>query len=174
MNRAPMGSYKDALAAAHGGVPDTALVRTPRTRAGVSLNLQQGLTDDLGVFLRASMADGSQEAYEFIDMDRSVSAGFSWSGQSWGRKDDQIGLALEDGGISHDARNYFAAGGLGILVGDGRLTHYNDENVAEIYYSAALFSAAKITLDYQFIANPAYDADRGPVSVLGLRLHAQF
>ncbi len=31
-----------------------------------------------------------------------------------------------------------------------------------------------VTLDYQFIVNPAYNRDRGPVSVFGARLHAQF
>jgi hypothetical protein len=29
-------------------------------------------------------------------------------------------------------------------------------------------------LAYQFIANPAYNADRGPVSILSGRLHAEF
>ena len=174
MNRAPMGAYKDALALAGHQAPDIAAVRVPRSRPGGGVNLEQGLTSDLGFFLRASLADGSQEAYEFIDMDESLSGGLSWKGESWGRKDDTIGLALEEGGISRSARNYLAAGGLGILIGDGRLTHYNSEDVLEAFYSAALFSAGVLTLDYQFIANPAYDADRGPVSVLGLRLHAQF
>jgi len=30
------------------------------------------------------------------------------------------------------------------------------------------------SLDYQFVHNPAYNRDRGPVSILGLRLHAQY
>lgn len=99
MNRAPMGAYKDALAlvAAQHQAPNTAFVRVSRSRAGASINLQQGLTSDLGFFLRASLADGSQEAYEFIDMDESLSGGLSWKGESWGRKDDTIGLALEEG-----------------------------------------------------------------------------
>jgi len=31
-----------------------------------------------------------------------------------------------------------------------------------------------MTFDYQFITNPAYNRDRGPVSVIGTRLRAQF
>jgi high affinity Mn2+ porin len=176
MSRAAMGSYNDALAlaAATHQIPSTALVRIPRSRPGASFNLQQGLSGDMGFFLRASMADGSQESFEFTDMDQSLSTGLSLKGDSWARKDDTVGLALETGAVSKAARRYFAAGGLGTLVGDGKLLHYRPENVMEAYYSAALFDAAALSLDYQFIANPAYNADRGPVSVLGFRLHAQF
>ncbi len=175
-DRANLGAYDDAtaLALARHQPADIALVRVPRSRPGGSINLEQGLSDDLGFFLRASLADGSQESYEFTDMDRSLSTGFSLKGEGWGRQDDAAGLALENGAVSKSAQNFLAAGGLGILIGDGRLLHYNDEDVVEAYYSAALFANAALSLDYQFIANPAYNADRGPVSVLGLRLHAQF
>ena len=76
--------------------------------------------------------------------------------------------------ISRHAKNYFAAGGLGILIGDGILPHPGVEKVTEIYYSLPLIKAAHVTFDYQFIDNPAYNTDRGPVSVLGARLHVQF
>ncbi len=81
---------------------------------------------------------------------------------------------MEDAALSQSGLKFLAAGGLGILVGDGALYHANDEKIVEAYYNAALLSAFAVTLDYQFIANPAYNADRGPVSVLGLRLHTQF
>jgi high affinity Mn2+ porin len=107
-------------------------------------------------------------------MANSVQAGLSLKGQSWNREDDTIGLAVETGGISKAAQRFFAAGGLGILIGDGRLDHYARENVIEAYYAAKLWSGIYTTLDYQFISNPAYNADRGPVSVLGVRLHGEF
>lgn len=78
-----------------------------------------------------------------------------------------------DQGFAFPTR-YFALGGLGILIGDGRLDHYARENVMEAYYSAALWAGIHASLDYQFIAHPAYNADRGPVSVLGFRLHGAF
>jgi high affinity Mn2+ porin len=171
-----MGAYRDATALGQARLQpaDISLVRRPSSRPGGSINVEQALGDDLGFFLRASLADGAKESFEFTDIDRSLQAGLSWKGASWGRKDDTFGLAMEDAALSRSGRNFLAAGGLGILVGDGRLVHANDERIAEAYYNAALLDAFTVTLDYQFIANPAYNADRGPVSVLGLRLHTQF
>jgi high affinity Mn2+ porin len=171
-SRGRLGDYNDAVAL--GGVPDISLVRRGAWKSGVSLNGQQALTDDLGLFLRATLNDGSKEGDEFTDMANSASAGLSLKGASWDRADDTVGLAFETGGISDSARRFFAAGGLGILIGDGRLDHYARENVAEAYYSLSVRQGIQASLDYQFIANPAYNADRGPVSVLGFRLHGEF
>ena len=176
LNRANMGKYSDAvsLARATSTLPNVALVRHYRSRAGGSLNVEQGLTDDLGFFLRASMDDGGRESYEFTDISKSLSTGLSLKGASWDRKDDTVGLALEVAGISTAARSYLAAGGLGVLVGDGRLTGYGAEAVVETYYDVQIVKGVNAALDYQFIANPGYNTDRGPVSVLGLRLHGEF
>jgi high affinity Mn2+ porin len=176
LNRGRMGSYNDAVALAQltHAPADAALVRHYRSRGGVSVNLEQGITDDLGTFLRVSSNDGSQETYEFTDMQASLSAGLSLKGASWDRKDDTVGLAFETSRVSDSARRYFAAGGLGLLIGDGRLTRYGNEAVVETYYDAQLVKGINMALDYQFIANPAYNADRGPISVLGIRLHGQF
>jgi high affinity Mn2+ porin len=176
VNRANMGSFTDALALARttGTVPDVALVRHYRSRPGGSLNVEQGLTDDLGFFLRASDEDGSKESYEFTDINESLSAGLSLKGTSWDRKDDTVGLAFEVAGISKDFQAYLAAGGLGVLVGDGQLPRYANEAVLETYYNVQLIKGVDAALDYQFIANPGYNPDRGPVSVLGFRLHGEF
>jgi len=120
------------------------------------------------------MEDGSKESFEFTDINQSLSTGLSLKGTSWERKDDTVGLAFEVAGISKSARAFLAAGGLGVLVGDGRLTHYANETVIETYYDAQIVKGINAALDYQFIANPAYNADRGPVSVLGPRLHGEF
>lgn len=175
VNRGRMGDYLDAiaLAKATGTTPDTALVRRYASRPGGSLNLEQGLTDDLGLFARLSLNDGSKEAYEFTEINRSLSAGLSWKGASWGRKDDTVGIAGVVNALSNSARTYFAGGGLGILIGDGRLPHYGTEDILEAYYNATLTGWLNAGADYQFIANPAYNRDRGPVSVFALRLHAQ-
>lgn len=175
-NRGNFGAYKDAVAfgTVHTLLPDTANVRTGSFRPGMAGNLEQGITDDVGVFAKAGLTDGSREADEFTDIDNSVAVGLSVKGTSWARGNDTAGLAIESAGVSRSAQNYFAAGGLGILVGDGRLAHYAREDVLEAYYSAALFNGVALTADYQFVANPAYNSDRGPVSVLGLRLHGQF
>ena len=59
-------------------------------------------------------------------------------------------------------------------MGDGRLSHPGQEQIVETYYSFAVFRYAHLTLDYQWINNPAYNRDRGPVSVYAVRVHAQY
>src|ERR1700704_1107077 len=107
------------------------------------------------------------------DIDRTAAAGLSLKGKRWGRPNDTFGLAGIVNGISGVHQAFLNAGGLGILVGDGRLPNPGSERIIEMYYSLPLFSW-RLTLDYQFIANPAYNRDRGPVSVIGTRLRAQF
>jgi high affinity Mn2+ porin len=175
VNRGRMGSYMDAvaLADATNTVPDTALVRRPAFRPGAALNIEQQLNDSLGAFARLSWNDGSEEAFEFTEINQSLAVGLSLKGTGWSRPDDIVGVAGIVDQISRSAQAYFAAGGLGILIGDGQL-RYGTENILETYYRAALLRHLAITFDYQFIANPAYNRDRGPVSVFGLRLHADF
>jgi len=174
-NRASMGNYRDAVALglASGATPDIALVRRTATRPGFALNAEQEITADLGVFARASINDGDKEAYEFTEINKSLSAGLSLKGSAWGRKDDTIGLAAVVNGLSGPAQDYFRAGGIGILIGDGSL-NYGPEQIIETYYSMKLGRYVNVTFDYQHIANPAYNRDRGPVSVYGLRLHSEF
>ena len=174
LNRGRMGSYNDAVRLAGGAIPDIAPVRRYASRAGGAINLEQAITGDLGGFARVSLNDGSEEAYEFTEINRSIALGLSLKGSSWGRADDTAGLAFVNNAISQAAQNYFAAGGLGILIGDGGLPHYGTENIVETYYSFAATNWASLSADYQLIVNPAYNSDRGPISVLGLRLHGQF
>jgi high affinity Mn2+ porin len=171
-----LGTYLDAIALgqATGQTPSTADVRSFRTKYGVGLNLEQQLTTDLGLFARASLSQPGVEEVDFTDINQSLSAGLSLSGTRWGRPDDTVGLAGVVNRISHDAKLYFAAGGLGGIIGDGQLPNAGPEQILETYYSLAAFSFAHVTADYQFINNPAYNRDRGPVSVFGLRLHVQF
>jgi high affinity Mn2+ porin len=174
-NRGRMGDYNDAVALAKrtGTVPSTALVRVPADKAGAALNAEQEISDALGAFLRLSLSDGSKETYEFTEINRSLMAGLALKGAAWDRKDDTLGAAFVVNGISDAARNYLALGGLGILIGDGKLPHYGTEDIIESYYRAPLTDWLSAGLDYQFIANPAYNRDRGPVSVIGAQLHAQ-
>jgi high affinity Mn2+ porin len=175
-NRGDFGRFDDALAlaAATGTTPDTALVRARRTRAGADLNIEQAVTDSIGVFARAGFADGQIEPYDFTDIDRSVQAGVSIDGKGWGRTGDTIGVAAVVNGISKAHQRYLAAGGLGVLVGDGRLPHPGDEAIGEAYYDWKAVKGVEISLDYQLIGNPGYNRDRGPANVLAVRLHGQF
>ena len=176
VNRGRMGKLADATALAleTGEQPDVALVRRYKSRPGVSLDAEQEIADGLGAFLRAGWADGRYEAYEFTDVDRTLSGGLSLKGRRWGRGDDTIGLAGIVNQASDARKAYLDAGGLGILVGDGRLPHPGDEHILEAYYAVSIVKGAAVTLDFQHIDNPAYNTDRGPVNTLALRLHGQF
>lgn len=175
-SRGRMGLLNSAvqLAAATGQPVNIALVRQYRSRLGASLNLEQQLIKDLGFFARVGKAAGNVEAYEFTDIDRSDEAGLSLKGTRWQREHDTVGLAVLVNNISAERQRYLNAGGLGILVGDGRLPHPGPEQILETYYSAQLFPHAQLSLDYQWVDHPAYNRDRGPASIYAVRFHAQF
>jgi high affinity Mn2+ porin len=176
LTRGRMGSFSDAiaLAMATGTPANIAAVRQYNGRGGVSLNLEQQITDDLGVFARAGIANGDIEPYEFTDVDRTVAAGLSLSGKRWNRPDDTVGIAGVVNGISSEHEAFLNAGGLGILVGDGMLPRPGPEQIIEAYYSYTLTPETKLTADYQFINNPGYNTDRGPANVFSGRIHWQY
>jgi len=171
-----LGTYLDAISqgAATGQTPSTGAVRSFRTKDGFGLNLEQQLASDLGVFARASVSQGTVEEVDFTDINQSISAGLSLTGARWGRPDDTVGLAGALNRISHQGKLYLAAGGLGGIIGDGQLPNAGPEQILEVYYRVPVFSFAHLTVDYQFINHPAYNRDRGPVSIFGLRARVQF
>lgn len=176
VSRARMGSFSDAirLAQATGLPADIADVRRYQGRPGISFNLQQAVNGDLAVFAHGGVDDGTRESYEFSDIDRSLAVGASLKGARWGRRADTVGLALVANGISRIHEAFLAAGGLGILVGDGKLPHPGPEGIVETYYDIPVGRFAHLGVDYQFVDNPGYNRDRGPVSIFAIRLHGQF
>lgn len=174
-NRAVMGSFAEALVNAAGGVPDTATARKLRSKSGWGVNLEQSLDENTGVFARIGRSDGASEVYAFAEIDRSLSLGVSVKGARWGRALDSFGLAYARNGLSGSHRDYLAAGGLGFFVGDGRL-NYRPESITEAYYSLGVdvLKRTALSLGLQYIRNPAYNADRGPVRVMSVRLHTEF
>ncbi len=176
LSRGRAGRFQDAidLAQLTGQPADINAVRTYTSRPGVSINLEQQVSETVGVFARAGWADGNIEPWDFTDIDRTVSAGVSLNGKQWGRPDDTIGIAGIVNNIASVHQAFFNAGGLGILIGDGQLPKPGLEEIFETYYSYALSSATKLSFDYQFINNPAYNNQRGPVNAFAVRLHAQF
>jgi high affinity Mn2+ porin len=155
--------------------PTDALVqtRTGRIKYGYYLNFEQAVTEQIGVFSRWSWNNGKSEIAVFTDIDSSLSLGSSITGKGWGRPDDKIGIAVAINGLSKDHRDYIAAGGLGILIGDGRL-NYRQEQILETFYAWYIVKGLILTFDYQFMRNPAYNADRGPISFFSARLHGEF
>jgi high affinity Mn2+ porin len=172
-NRADMGNYRQAIEEANGATPDvTATRQVGRTKWGFAVNLQQEIGPKAGVFLRGSWNDGANEAWAYAEIERSVTAGGVLREPWLGRSQDEIGLAFMLNDLSSDHRDYLAAGGYGFMIGDGRL-NYGLEQIAELYYKALAVEHIWLTADYQFVLNPAYNRDRGPVHVFGIRFHAE-
>jgi high affinity Mn2+ porin len=172
------GSYREALdlVTLNPGLDPTDAIRqtrTGRTKYGYYLNFEQSATDEIGIFGRWSWNNGKNEITAFTDIDASLSLGASIKGKAWGRPDDRIGIAGAINSISNDHRQYLAVGGLGILIGDGAL-NYHRETILETFYAWYIMKGLILTFDYQFMMNPAYNADRGPISIFSGRLHGEF
>ena len=177
-NRGFTGNYRQALAIedANPGLDINdvmAGIRKDNTKYGFYLNGEQQIATDVGLFGRLSWNDGQNEILSFTDVDRSVSGGVSIKGSTWGRANDTIGIGGAVNGLSSAHRDYLAAGGLGLLIGDGAL-NYSPERILETYYAYQVNKNLTLTADYQFITNPAYNADRGPVHIFSGRIHGEF
>ena len=174
-NRATMGDYGQAVqyAAMFGGPPALSNVRATRVKTGFGVHVEQSLTDDVGAWVSWSQNNGSDEEYAYAEIDRQLQAGLSIKGTRWHRPDDTVGIAYINNGLSGAHAAYLAAGGLGGFLGDGALS-YHTEDIYEIYYSAKIIKGVYGSVDYQHIANPGYNHDRGPVDFFGARLHLDF
>ncbi len=178
VNQARMGIYQDAIDQARGTgtTPDVqARDRAGRIKWGGGLSLEQPLADDgeTGVFMRLGYNDGKTESFAFTEVDRLASFGLQANGGRWGREKDAIGIAYALDGLSRDHRRYLEQGGAGFLLGDGRLT-YGLERILEAYYRWHVMPYVDVTPDYQYLENPGYNRDRGPVHVFALRLRLAF
>lgn len=172
-NKAPMGSYREAIAK-NPVSPDISSVQEySKTKTGAGISYEQELGKYTGLFVRAGWNDGKNETWAFTEIDNTLSAGISIDGQQWKRKGDTWALAVATNGLSAPHRDYLAAGGYGFIIGDGAL-NYSRETIIETYYSFSI-PVLFVTLspDYQFVINPAYNKDRGPVHIVALRLHVQ-
>jgi len=171
-NRADMGNYADTRAMGT-EAPDITQSRAYRSKVGIGLSWDQELTADVGVFARLSWNDGRTETWAFTEIDQSAAVGINLKGTKWSRPDDVVGVAGVASGLSGDHKAYLAAGGLGMILGDGRL-NYGDEQIVEAYYDLKLGRRLWLSPDFQYITNPGYNRDRGPVPIYGLRAHVEF
>jgi high affinity Mn2+ porin len=172
VNTAHMGKYRDALAEMPVD-PDVTVTRAYRNKYGFGLSFEKELTDNLGFFLRGGWNDGQSETWAFTEIDSTAAAGFLLKGKPWGRPADLVGLAGVINGLSNAHKDYLAAGGIGFIIGDGKL-NYAPEEIAESFYSMQVIKNIYLTLDMQGVNNPAYNHDRGPVLIMGFRAHAEF
>jgi high affinity Mn2+ porin len=172
LNEARMASNHAATAIllANGPGADISAAQGYRYKYGVGLNWEQEVTENVGLFSRLGWNDGHEQAWTYADDNWTASLGVSVKGKQWQRPGDTFGLAGIVSGASRSNQQFLNAGGLGILAGDGALT-YGSEKVVETYYDFPIWKTVHGAVDYQFISNPAFNRDRGPVSVFGGRLH---
>ena len=191
-NRVDTGQFRDAVAAleadptknaaactsynygsTNATAPDLCWVRRPNAKVGFGINVEQHLTEDFGVFLRAMYSDGRTEVDAYNPADRSISFGAAGQGATWHRPFDVAGFGLGTSWISRPHADYLARGGVDGFIGDG-LLRQAAEGVFEVFYSFNLLRAVWLTADYQHLWHPGFNADRGPVDILGGRVHAEF
>ena len=141
---------------------------------GIGINMNQAFSKRLNGFFRLGWNDGKTATWAFAEIDNSVSLGFRYYGIGKGRLADNIGLAFVSNGISTGHRDFLNIGGYGFMIGDSKLPHYTRENIFELFYQVKLFEQLYGTLDYQFVSGPAYNHDRGPVSLLAARVRVYF
>jgi high affinity Mn2+ porin len=172
--QAHMGNYNLSVAENPGSPDITATRKYSRNKFGWGVNIEQSLSDNAGLFFRASWNDGKNETWAFTEIDRSISGGILTNGARWRRPGDQLGFGTVISGLSPDHRNYLAAGGYGFIIGDGAL-NYGHEWVTEIFYRLnPLHKNFFITPNYQFVVNPGYNKARGPAHVAAVRIHVEF
>ncbi len=176
-NHANMGIYSVAVANfLAGDTPKPEITAHPlqtTTKYGFGANVEQPVTDWLGIFARWGWNEGQHESYAYTEVDETQQVGAGAQGSKWRRKLDRAGLAFISNGISRDHQEYLALGGVGFLLGDGKL-NYGRENIVETYYTLHVWRGIFTSLDAQYIDNPGYNRDRGPLLAPALRLHVEF
>ncbi|MEY4592689.1 MAG: hypothetical protein RIR18_1584 [Pseudomonadota bacterium] len=177
-NKANLARFDDALSyrlANPGADAETIFqVRNAEQfKVGLGVNIEQEISDNVGFFMRAMKVDGQTETYAFTEVDESLSTGVLLKGKAWHRENDAVGLAFLSNGLSKERRQFLQAGGMSYFIGDGAL-NYRPETIVEGFYSWQAAKGFWITGDYQRVWNPAYNADRGPVNIFAVRLHAEY
>jgi len=184
INHANMGDYEQqinkwlaqrqadpATAPAVPSITDHPLQTT--VKYGFGLNFEQPFNDWLGLFGRWGWNEGQHESYTYTEVDQTWQIGVGGNGAHWNRRADRLGAVFVSNGISRPHQQYLGYGGLGFLLGDGKL-NYGRENIVESYYTLHVWKGIYTAFDLQYMWNPGYNRDRGPVVVPGLRLHLEF
>jgi high affinity Mn2+ porin len=177
INHADLGNYREADAAYLAGIDPTPDISAHRhldtIKPGFDINLEQDLPRNFRAYFRYGWNDGLYESFAFSEMNNTVSFGADLSGDAWHRKYDRIGSAFVNSGLAYYHREYLALGGIGFMLGDGKLS-YGRESVSETYYTAHIFGGLYLAAQLSFINNPGFNRARGPVIVPGLRAHIDF
>ncbi len=177
VNEGNMGVYREANRIAlltPGAAPVIASHPFGRTvKYGLGASFEQEITADIRVFGRFGWNEGKHESFCYTEVDQTIELGGDISGNRWSRPGDKVGIVAVTNAIKRDHQQYLSLGGLGFLLGDGRL-NYAREDILEAYYTAHNWRGLFTAFDMQLIAHPGYNQDRGPVAVFSVRTHVDF
>ena len=176
-NNAHMGGYREAVKAyfSHQDTTPTITLheRFGALKYGFGFNTEQDINDSLRVFARFGWNEDQHESFAYTEVGQTILFGGDYNGHTWGRPADKFGIAFVSNAIKRDHQNYLKYGGLGFLLGDGRL-NYAREDIVESYYTAHIVRGLFGALGLNYIAHPGYNKDRGPVLIPMARLHIDF
>jgi high affinity Mn2+ porin len=179
-NYANMGIYRQQIALAEQSQATPDITDHPwhiTRKYGFGVNLEQNLTHYLThyltAFARFGWDNGKTESFAYTEIDQTFAEGLGANGSWWHRKQDRAGFAFITNAIAKDHQTYLADGGLGFLLGDGKL-NYGREKILETYYTVHLWRGIYLAPGLQHINNPGYNRDRGPVLVPSFRAHVEF
>jgi high affinity Mn2+ porin len=158
---------------ANGTAPDLCYVRGRHVKYGLGVSFSQAVSDDAGINLRVMKSDGQSEVDAFESADASAALALLVKGTRWKRAQDSVGIGVAQNWISSAHANYHSMGGVDAFIGDGAIRKAPERGF-EAYYNIGVTKFFWLTLDYQRVVNPAYNADRGPVNIYGFRVHAEF
>jgi high affinity Mn2+ porin len=177
VNHAHMGNYRESVTRYVEGIDPTPNIHNTEqygaVKYGFDYNVEQQVTEHLRAGGRFGWNEGQHESFAYTEVDQTVLLGADYDGAQWGRKNDKVGAAFVSNAIKKDHQNYLANGGLGFILGDGRLT-YGRETIEESYYNAHAWRGLYFALGLSHINNPGYNRDRGPVWVPSVRCHVEF
>jgi high affinity Mn2+ porin len=173
LNRVDSGTYADAVDSPVR--PAVVAAHNYCLNYGFCLNMEYELAKGVGAFARLGWNAGQTPDWAYADVNKTASAGLSIKGDFWHRPNDTVGLAGIVNGLSRVQQQFLEDGGQGILAEDGEGNlRYELEKTLETYYKAQIWKNIYATADYQYVSDPAYNAARGPVSILSARFHWEF
>jgi high affinity Mn2+ porin len=182
VNHANMGLYRnadhaalEARAAGFSAATPDITAHTPGTtvKYGTGLNFEQQVGQDWRIFGRFGWNEDQHQSFAYTEVGQTFEGGADVRGTRWGRATDKVGIAAITNAIKRDHQQYLALGGQGFLLGDGNLS-YAREDILETYYNAHHWRGLFSAFDFQWIAHPGYNRDRGPVAVFSVRTHVDF
>lgn len=174
------GNYEQSIADYNAGLVDTLDVNNLTSykgnkKYGLGLSFDMALSRHTGIFARLGWNDGHTASWAYTEIDRTALLGIAYYNTLFKKLNYNFGICGIINGISTQHQNFLNAGGYGFIIGDGKLPWYAPEIIGEAYYNIHITKNIAVAVDYQYVQNPGYNPDRGPVkAIISGRVHVAF